>query len=351
MEAKFVRSLKQSVYRLPNVSDKASVLLIALWSLCLLSTFAVILGYGVRQKIMLVSRLDDRAKLSLIAEAGIKKAIAEVKKELPKAYDAINDYWSINVEAFKDVPIGDGKFSVYNEYLNDKSGLIEGRFGLVDEERKININTAEFRVIKNVFRFVLNIDDSLAEQFAASIVDWRDGNSELSLPMGSAEDGFYNDLQYPYESKDASFESQDELLLVKGITPDIFEKMKNYITIYGTGKVNPNTASKPVLLSVGFTEDIVDKIITVRSGDDRIWGNSDDVFFDSPLSVAVKLNQFYALNEATQGQINALSDLYLSSTSSCFMAKSTATIKNKKSFRSITSVFNKDGKVLYWRET
>lgn len=325
--------------------------MLALWSLCLLSTFAVILGYGVRQKVMLASRLDDRAKLSLIAEAGIVRAITEVKRELPKSYDAINDYWSINIDAFKDIPLGDGRFNVYNEYINDKSGLMEVRFGLVDEERKININTAESKIIKNVFRYVLNIDEFLAQQFAASIVDWRDGDSELSIPSGSAEDAFYNDLQHPYEAKDANFESFDELLLVKGITPGIFEKIKDYITIYGSGRVNVNTASKAVLLSVGFTEDIVDKIITVRSGDDGIWGNADDIFFDSPSSVAVKLNQFYALNEATQGEVNAISDLYLTSTSSCFTAKSIATLKNKKSSRTVISVFDKDGKVLYWRES
>ncbi|MCX5702231.1 MAG: type II secretion system protein GspK [Candidatus Omnitrophica bacterium] len=330
---------------------KGSILLIALWSLCLLSTFAVILGYGVRQKIMLASRLDDRAKLSLIAEAGIVRAIAEVKRELPKSYDAINDYWSINIDTFKDIPLGDGRFNVYNEYINDISGLMETRFGLVDEERKININTAESRIIKNILRFALNIDEMLAQQLAASIVDWRDSDSELSIPSGSAEDAFYNDLQYPYEAKDANFESLDELLLVKGITPGIFEKIKDYITIYGTGRVNVNTASKFVLLSVGFTEDIVDKIITVRSGDDGILGNADDIFFDSSSSVAVKLNQFYALNEATLGEINAISDLYLNSTSSCFMARSTATLRNKKSSQTIISVFDKDGKVLYWRES
>ncbi|MFH1640548.1 MAG: hypothetical protein ABIA66_01155 [Candidatus Omnitrophota bacterium] len=330
---------------------KGSILLIALWSLCLLSTFAVILGYGVRQKIMLASRLDERAKLSLIAEAGVKRAIAEVKKELAKEYDAVNDYWSINEEAFKDVFLGDGRFSIYNEYINDKSGLIEGRFGLVDEERKININNAQLEVIKDIFRFVLAIDETSAQELAASIVDWRDGDSELSIPSGSAEDGFYDDLKYPYEAKDASFGSPDELLLVKGITPEIFEKIKDYVTVYGTGKVNANTASKPVLLSVGFRQDIADKIITLRAGDDGIWGNADDIIFDSPSSVAFKLDQFYSLGEAMFGQVSAVCDLYLSSSSSCFTARSIASLKNKKGKRIVLSVFDKEGKILYWRES
>ena len=39
----------------------------------------------------------------------------------------------------------------------------------------------------------------------------------------------------------------EELLLVKGITPEIYLKLKNLITVFGEGKVNLNTAEPQTL--------------------------------------------------------------------------------------------------------
>ena len=42
-------------------------------------------------------------------------------------------------------------------------------------------------------------------------------------------------------------ESLDELLLVNGMTKDIFERIKDYVTVWGSGMVNINTAGREVL--------------------------------------------------------------------------------------------------------
>lgn len=323
------------------ISNGASILILSLWSLCLLSTFAVILGYGARQKLTLVNRLDERDKLHFIAEAGIKKAISQLKEEPEKTYDALNDNWSNNISAFKDIDIGDGKFSI----------LGESRYGLIDEESKLNINKANQTILERFFRVALNFDETQSQELAASIVDWRDTDSELSIPLGSAEDWDYRNLEYPYEAKDADFEVLREILLIKGMDENIFEKIKNYITIYGSGKINVNTASKIVLLALGLSQDLVDKIVSFRLGEDGIIGTSDDNIFEAPSNIVPKLSQFSHLSDSEIAQLSLIVDQYLVTNSNNFMARCIAKLNGKKKSSEVIAVINRSGKILSWEES
>jgi len=53
----------------------------------------------------------------------------------------------------------------------------------------------------------LKIDDIEAQSLAASIVDFIDEDSNLSVPLGSTEDSYYHNLKEPYECKDDKFRS------------------------------------------------------------------------------------------------------------------------------------------------
>ena len=346
-------SSEPSVFLSAIESNKGGILIIALWSLCLLATFAVYLGAGVRQKITLVKRLDERDKLHFIGEAGIKRAIVELRKEKEeeKTYDALSDAWNNNASAFKQIRVGDGRFNIYHNYIDAKTGLTESRYGLIDEERKININKADRVVLERLFKIVLGFDELDAQELAASIVDWRDGDSYLSIPLGSAEDPYYRSLQYSYEAKDAEFEVLDEVLLVKHMTRQIFDILKDYITIYGDGKVNSNTASKEVLLALGLNGHIVDEILAFRCGEDGIISTSDDNVFEAPSDIVPKLSQHSHLSDSDVALLSTVRDGHLITNSNYFMARSEAGFDNRKDTAVITAVINRDGKILYWQES
>jgi type II secretory pathway component PulK len=324
-------------------------LIIALWSLCLLSAFAVILGYRVRQELVLASRLDGRDLLRFLAEAGVRKGITQLIKLEPKTYDALNDDWSNNSAAFQDINFGEGEVVVSYNTINQKSGLPEVRFGFVDEESKINLNKIDPRVLERLFKIVLNYEDTQAQELAACITDWRDKDSELTLAFGSAEDSYYNGLSAPYGAKNSDIEVLDELLLIKGIDENVFEKIKDYVTIYGNGKVNINTTSGVVLLSLGLDENIVNKIILYRLGEDGIEATDDDNIFTINTEIVSKLSQFYQLAAPEIEQILKISEQYLTVQSQNFMIKAIAKSKGKNSVI-VNSVVNRKGKVLYWRE-
>lgn len=326
----------------------ASILVIALWSLCLLSAFALILGDTVRQKIALVKRLDERGRLRLIAEAGVIKAIAELKNEEQKSYDSLNDGWSDNPAAFKDTSVGGGTFSIAYDFLNERANVVEVRYGLIDEERKININYASMSILERLFKAALGMDEIQAQELAASIIDWRDNDSELSIPLGSAEDSYYRGLRYSYEAKDAPFEVLDELLLVKGMTPETFEKVKDYLTVHSSGKVNINTASKVVLLALGFSEDIADKILFFRYGDSE---PDEGGIFDTPSNIVPRLSELAPLSPSELTIVSAIAEQNLCTASDNFMIHCIARLPNRKNDLGITCIVDRSGKILYWNET
>ena len=63
-------------------------------------------------------------------------------------------------------------------------------------------------------------------------------------------------LKKPYPSKNGPLDSLEELLLVKGVDREILygkegrEGVINYLTVHSDGRVNINTASLPVLISL-----------------------------------------------------------------------------------------------------
>ena len=327
-----------------NSKQRSSILIIALWSVCLLTTLAVILGFEVRQQLILVKRLQERDSLRMIAEAGVIKAAALLQAELDQGFESLSQKWSNNPDAFKDVVLGGGSFSVSSE---TDPGQV--RYGLIDEESKININKATNRVMARLFN-LLGLEELEAQDLSDSIVDWRDADSEISGPEG-AEDSYYRSLDWPYEAKDAQFQVLDELLLIKGVNENNFSKIKGHITIYGNGRVNVNTAGKPVLMALGLSENVAEKILAFRNGKDNSVGTADDNFFEDTSTIALKISDTVNLSQAEQAQINNIVSAGAIATSSAnFMVRSFAVLGRSKFNHEVIAVINRKGKILYWNE-
>jgi len=329
--------------------ERGSLLLIALWSLSLLTIFSIYLAYGVRYKVSLLERLDRRDNLHFIAEAGTKKAIFELMKDEPSQYDSLNEPWGNNENIFKQVKTGYGYFNLIHDYLDSDSGSRKVRYGIVDEERKVNLNKAELEVIRRIIMITTGLEQADAESLAASIIDWRDSDSKLTIPLGSAEDRYYRSLPNPYEAKDAEIEVFDELLLIRGMTEEILEKIKNYITIYSNGRININTAGGEVLMALDLNDELVEKIISFRLGEDTLEATFDDNIFISLSDIISKLGTF---SELTPEEVASLSNLIssgkITTSSSNFMARSIAQLDDRQ--MEAICIFDREGKVLSWRE-
>ncbi len=135
-------------------------------------------------------------------------------------------------------------------YISSENGKINVN-ALNDTNREFLVNLLEKR----------DVDISDADTIADSILDWLD-TDDLTHVNG-AEDGYYGSLPDPYKAKDASFYSIEEMTLVKGVTPEIFERIRDFVTVYGNKdiSVNVNIAPKEILSSIpGLSEDIADEL-------------------------------------------------------------------------------------------
>ncbi|MEE8360288.1 MAG: hypothetical protein V3S04_05110 [Candidatus Omnitrophota bacterium] len=325
---------RRSIYRSAG-RKRGGLLILAIWTICLLTTFAVILSYGVRQKVTLIKRLDDRDRLRYIVDACVKRAIIDLKRSVVSDEDKTKDNWNAIMSAEKEILLG--------EHLV--------KYEIIDEERKINLNTADRHTIKRLFQLVVGLGEMDAQEIAASIVDWRDEDSMLSIAMGSAEDRYYEGRSYPYGAMDRDLEIPDEVLLIKGFTPEILEKSKDYMTIYGDGKININTAPKEVFLVLGLSEYLSDLICLYRYGEDGIMGTGDDNYFDSREKIMPDLSSFYHLSDSQVAELSRIVNKHLTVDSHYFTVKGEVVLIKGKGSSSIACIIDHTGDVIYWHES
>lgn len=346
-------------------SNQATILIITLWALTLLSAIALSITYRMGIELKIAASELNRDKAFCIAKAGVIQAISVLGQDSNSLYDSLSDAWSnyspelYDINLFRDIPVGEGKFNVSYVYEeNIFGGTQQVFYGMVDEERKININKAKQDVLQSLFN---------SPEIAVSICAWRGGDPEITGDILLKEDAYYQGLPKPYKRKDKPFDCIEELTLVRGITPELlFGKDLNgdgvisagelglikYLTIYGDGLVNINTADITVLRAVGFTEDLTYKIIRFRQGADETLGTTDDGIFSDASKISEGLNYFEPLLPDEQEIINQKQAL-LKVSSQYYTAHVEASISDSVK-SNVTAVLDKESsegsQIIRWRE-
>lgn len=333
------------------MNQKGSILILALWAVSLLAVMAVSIGAGVRQKLTLVNRLEQADEAHALAAAGVEKARSVLRvQDLTETYDKLTEDWASSKGFFKEVPLANGTFSVTRTFVNDKTGEKGTAYGLTDEQSKLNLNIAEAETLTRLFKIAgMEGDDAIAAGFA--VVDWRDSDSTYQHPDFGAEDADYAEMPKPYEAKDAPFQAVEELLLVKGISREIFDKIEKFVTVT-EGAVNANTAPKEVLLAMGMSEILTGKILDYRAGPDKLPQTEDDLHFTAPENIFQELSRFIAVDAAEEAVLNNLvSAGQLGTSSAYFTAHSRGTLKKTGGFVDIQAVMDRNGKIYKYRSS
>ncbi|MDP6933439.1 MAG: type II secretion system protein GspK, partial [Myxococcota bacterium] len=84
-------------------------------------------------------------------------------------------------------------------------------------------------------------------ELIANLADWVDEDNSRAGGLGGYEDNLYNNLDSPYLTKNAPFDSLEEVRQVEGWQDEVFERFEDQITVWGTGKININSADDDVL--------------------------------------------------------------------------------------------------------
>lgn len=94
------------------------------------------------------------------------------------------------------------------------------RYGIMPEGGKLDLNVATEKQLVELLTPLLNdLGVQNPQDLINCILDWRDTDDEVR--EGGAENEYYHTLKPAYNCKNGAFDTLEELLLVKGITPAI----------------------------------------------------------------------------------------------------------------------------------
>jgi Type II secretory pathway, component PulK len=289
-------------------SENGIALLLVLWVMALLTVIVGEFCYAMRTEVNITRNFKEETQAHYIAESGLFWAVGELvinqivplKETSPDSEEGDDIRWRINAD-IPAVPFGEGRFKVEIE----------------SESGKADLNRAD----KPLLKMILNsfeIEDADKDIIVDSIMDWRDKNH--SRRLNGAEDEYYLSLSEPFECKDGDFASVEELLLVRGVTPEIFYSgLEDMVAIYqdketgskrtargkrrsGFNRININAASPRMLRSLPrMTEDLVQEVIKYREKEDfRSFSDlslivGPDVYTAIQPYITLKVNPYYTI--------------------------------------------------------
>lgn len=179
----------------------------------------------------------DGQQASILAESGATGGAKLLQMSLlNQKYTSLSDQWAT---PFK---------------IDDEVGSLE--ITINEESGKININSLVQEKGENEpFTMAalkrLGTRLKIQEDVWGAVADWLDSND---LPQsGGVESPYYQTLKPPYNARNGKLMTLTELSLVKGVTPEIFGKLRPYLTIFSdtpNSSININTASEEVLTAL-----------------------------------------------------------------------------------------------------
>jgi type II secretory pathway component PulK len=183
------------------------VLIVSLWLVAFLSLLVFSFLRQGRVELRIASGFADRIRARELAKAGIARAEAVLAAD-ETPHDDATDVWRHSEEDFREHVLGpDGYFSLLYNNLDESAEIA---YGLCDENGKICVNTAPADVLEKL--------PGMDAEIAAAIVDWIDTDDKTE---DGAESDYYESLDPPYAAKNGPLDTVEELLFVRGITPEL----------------------------------------------------------------------------------------------------------------------------------
>ena len=298
-----------------NNSSSGMALIMVMIAIAVFSALAAALAFSMKVETKLARNADDEPQLLWLGRSGVEYArwiLSQSASIAGEPYDSLDQIWAggpggisesnsplagISLDNF---PVGDGTVSLK----------------IIDLERKANINTASQPEIQQALT-LMGADADDISVVSDSILDWIDPDNEPRI--AGAENDYYLGLAPPYHAKNAPIDDLSELLLVKGVTPEMYyggsstnspasqqpQKpklgfgdapgqepdypfgLKDVFTPVSSGRININTADANVLQMIpGVDANTADAIIKQRAGPDGVDGTDDDTPFRNPNELA-----------------------------------------------------------------
>lgn len=264
-------------------TDKRGMaLLITIMVVSLLIAVTIQFNRTVRQSFFSSATQLEGQNLRAIVRSGftIGAGVLEVDGET-NAYDTLQDFWAVLGKDSFDGLFGQGMLHLE---ITDFSGrlqinsLVQGSDGEQQGENEESTNENR-EILKRLLlsgNFEIESEQG-AQEIVDALADWLDADDRES-DFG-AEESYYQSLDPPYGCQNGPVAAIDELLMVKGITPQILfggqgrPGLADFLTVYGTdGKININTAPEELLRALHplMTEEVTTTLDEYRRSEENV---------------------------------------------------------------------------------
>jgi general secretion pathway protein K len=238
--------------------NKGSALLTVLWMSAALAAIAFSVSSTVRSETERVEASSNGLRAWYLATGAVERGIQ----------------WMAWGESFRNQD-GTARFWQYNAprmTMSFPSGnaIVE----MIPESSKLNINKAGVDDLVKIVT-VVSGDAGKAREIASAILDWRSGSDGPSL-----NDQYYFGISPTFRARHASFEEIEELLFVRGITPEMFYGnfvadsdgalyasggLRDCLSVWGSlGPFDINTVSPALMAALGVPPGSAQAIVARR---------------------------------------------------------------------------------------
>ena len=232
---------------------RGAALLAVLWLSAILSAIAFSVATTVRGETERTSTLSDGVRAYYLATGALERALAYIEwGPGPRNPDNSPRYYQPGMPRLNfDFPTGVASVEI------------------IPESSKFNINSIRPEDLQRLL-VNLGVDPASALELALAIVDWR---RPVPPPGVSMFDQEYLSANPSFRARHASLEETEELLLVKGMTPELYHGtyvrdaagrllpragLKDCVSVYGSvGPFDINSVQPAVLLTIGISPDMV----------------------------------------------------------------------------------------------
>ncbi len=196
------------------LNSRGIALILVLWVVTILSVIVLEFCFAMRTELNITKNYKEELEAHAMAEGGVERAVAElVYKNDPRVQQLRKTFKLEEIPTEKKEWMTDGRPYLFSF----DRGVCEVR--VTSEAGKVNINLVSEQMLKKILEN-LGVELEKREIIVDSIMDWRDTDDFYRI--NGAENDYYQSLKEPYFCKNGPLSSIEEMLLIRGITPDLF---------------------------------------------------------------------------------------------------------------------------------
>ncbi len=253
-------------------NNRGMALLLAVTIVSLLVAVTLEFNKNMRQELVSSATVKENSQLGAMIKSGYNLVEAVLLKDAKdNTFDSLYDGWAKLATSDLSAVFGRGALELS---VDDLAGKLQ--LNSLGDKNEGGKNSRELLKVLLLSGDFGDLNVAEADLIVAAITDWVDGNDE-EAGIEETENSYYLSLDPSYSCKNGPLEYLEELLLVRGITRELYygsaetKGLRALVTAHGyDGKININSAPAEILGAMeGMTDELAQKMVSHREDEDN----------------------------------------------------------------------------------